>query len=603
MKVSEYLFNWLEKKEQTQIFGVIGTVAIWIFKALEENHNISAIFCNHEQAAVMAADGWGRVSKKPGIVITTNGPGVTNAISGIAQAWTDSSPLLYICGNSKCEVLNYEKKHEMRQYGAQDVPADELLMPITKGYFLVKDADEFPQILERAYRLTYSGRPGPVCIDIPLDIQNAEIKAAIDICDVDEVNTEGSEEQIKEAVTYILNTINNSCRPLVVAGQGIRSSDTVEEFNDLISALKIPVVTSRMGNDVICTDNNYFIGRPGQYGNRAAHFAIQTCDLLIVLGSRLSLNTTGYSPEKFAPKAKKVVIDIDKHELEKKEITFEKTFQCDLKDIIPVMLSECRKYCCNEKKRDYWLSVCRKWQEKYPIMLNDYIKAEPLNTYNVIKSISSLVKENSVILSDTGTCCNIVSQVWEVKTNQRLMLSGGLSCMGYWATGVGAAIANSNDTICIVGDGSLQMNIQELGTISRNKVPLKLFVINNNGYQIIKIGQENYGMNGHIAISPETGLGFVNLQKAADAYGIPYINIKSRDELYPKILEVINYKAPVICEIEVDESQITLPKLKSKANPDGTFVSPDYADIYPFLPEDELQKELLCAINGEDKNV
>lgn len=597
MKTSEFLFRFLEQKNIEQVFAVTGSVALWVFKALEENKNISAVFHDHEQAAVMAAEGWGRMVGKPGVAITTNGPGVMNALTGIAQAWTDSAPLIYICGDSKLEVLNVERTTAMRQYGAQDVPARALLEPITKKYFLLEKASNLPMILDEAYRIALEGRPGPVCINIPIDMQNADIDVEARVIPR---YYEATCRPDDAAVRDVLSWLRLAKRPLILGGQGVRLSGGVEIFQHMVHTLDIPVVTSRMGNDIILSDDPLFVGRPGNYGNRASHFALQTCDVLLVLGSRLALNTTGFDPEKFAPQAKKILVEIDPAEIGKPGIDFDIVVRADAKAFIEAVIAKVES--TPKSGRKDWIRLCSDWRRRYPVVLPEYSSAYPMSTYTAIEELSACASEYDVVLSDTGTCCNVVGQVWDVKDGQRLLISGGLSCMGFWATsiGVATAVGAEHNTICIVGDGSFQMNIQELATIAHYQVPVKLFVVNNNGYQIIRIGQKNYGMTRNIAISPETGVGLANTEKISEAYGIPYARITRAEDAHATISGVLKQQGPVICELVVEEDQVTLPKLKSKANPDGTFCSPNYEDLYPFIPQGELDCEIARAKGCEN---
>ena len=589
MRVSEYLFKTLEEEGINQVFAVIGTVSIWLFKALQNNRNIKAIFNNHEQAAAMAADGWGRIKGKPGVVITTNGPGVTNALTGIAQAWVDSAPVVFVCGNSKQQCIQVESETGMRQYGAQDVPTEALMKQNTKKFFRLEKAQHIKKVISEALYLSMEGRPGPVCIEIPLNLQNAEIMDKMENVSIEPRDQIHALSSLSKS---IIDKIQTFKRPLIIAGQGVRLSKKVEEFNCFIKNTGIPVVTSRMGNDIICSDNELFVGRPGGYGNRASHFAIQSCDLLLIMGSRLSLNTTGFEPAKFASQAYKIMIDVDPKELHKPDIKINESYCVDLNALLPLLQEDSiNKKIVNSK----WTALCRAWYSDYSVYDKKYDSEIPMNTYAAVKAVSECAKEGDVVLSDTGTCCNIVGQIWEVKNNQRLLISGGLSCMGYWATSIGCSTATDKNTICIVGDGSLQMNIQEFGTIARNNLNIKIFVVNNNGYQIIKIGEKNYGIETPIAVNPASGLGFANLENIAKAYNLPYIRITEQLEIQKNYEYIFLKKGPVICELMVGEDQITLPKLKSKANPDGSFVSPNYEDLFPFLDEEILKQELQKA--------
>ncbi len=590
MTVSEFLVSYLKQQEIDSAYAVIGSTAIWLFHALGKEKTIRTICTNHEQAAVMAADGWACLKGKPGVVFLTNGPGVTNAISGVAQAWTDSVPLIIISGESNSSVLKHEKQTGMRQYGTQSIRTDIVVSPFVKYYHILNNAADVRQVIEEAYYIAMEGRPGPVWISVPIDIQNAQVpENMVGWCPHEHQCTVEEESliQVKQALLH-------AKRPLVVAGQGIRLSQSIKQWKHFIEHYAIPVVTSRMGNDIIESNHPLFIGRPGNWGSRAAHFAIQTADVLLILGSRLSLGTTGYAPWNFAPKADKYIVDIDSTEFEKPGIAFKRCIKSDIKEFLTAMETiEIPDTMLPEREK--WCERCWEWREKYPVMLPEYRTMMPVSTYHFVERVSALSAENDVILSDTGSCCNIVSQVWNVKSGQRLRVSGGLSCMGYWATSMGMARAVElcdSRVICIVGDGSLQMNIQELGTIAHYGLPVKLMVINNNGYQIIRISQKAYAEDSFFAISPQTGVGLANTQHIARAYGIAYRKTERPREVDDAVRWALTYSGPVILEAVVAEDQVMLPRLTSKVQPDGTLKSASYEDLAPFLSENELRESL-----------
>jgi acetolactate synthase I/II/III large subunit len=589
MKVSEYVFKYFADKGIDTAFAVTGSTAMWLFDALGQTKGLCTVCTNHEQAAAMAADGWARLKNKPGLVVITNGPGVTNAISGVAQAWTDSVPMIVVSGESRLSVVEHEISANMRQYGAQDVRTDLLAKAVTKHYRFVESADSIRYYVEEAYYYAMEGRPGPVWLDVPIDLQNALVPEKLASFSVPAQNAPIRAEDVSE----VQNLLLGARKPLIVAGNGIRLAGAIEPFLRFIETYSIPVVTSRMGNDIIETSHPLFVGRPGNWGSRAAHFAIQSADVVLVLGSRLAVNTTGHSPAAFAPNAKKILVEIDPTEFEKPGIEFYKIITADIRGFLEKML-DCPENAVSAERRK-WAAKCGLWKEKYPVVTEEYHSAKPMSTYHFIDYLTGQAKENDVILSDTGSCCNIVSQVWQVKKGQRILLSGGLSCMGYWATVMGASKAaegSGSDVLCAVGDGSLQMNIQELGTISHYHMPVKLFVINNNGYQIIRISQKAYMHERYFGISPETGVGLANTEKIAEAYGIRYFRVEDPEKVTDTLREVMACEGPVICEAVVNEDQLMLPRLTSKVQPDGTLKSAAYEDLAPFLSEKELAENL-----------
>ncbi len=593
MTVSEYIVEFLKNKGIDAAFAVIGSTAMWLFNALGKEEGIRTICTNHEQAAAMAADGWACITGKPGVVFLTNGPGVTNALSGVAQAWTDSVPMIVVSGEAKTTALEHEIETDMRQYGPQSVRTDITVSPFVKEYYLVSKPQDIRKIIEQAYSVALSGRPGPVWISVPVDVQNAKVPDNM-------VGAENSAQSFtveKGIYVSIKNEILSAKRPLIIAGQGIRMSGAEQQLKTFVEKYNLPLVTSRMGNDVIETSHPMFIGRPGNWGTRAAHFAIQTADLLLVLGSRLSLNTTGHTPSDFARNAKKIIVDIDPVEFKKPGIEFD---TCVCQDVAE-FLKEIENVDATDPmlaQRKKWCNLCLDWKRKYPVVTEEYRGKMPMSTYHFMDRLSSLSAENDIILSDTGSCCNIVSQVWDVKKGQRLRVSGGLSCMGYWATSIGVARANEgqeSNVVCVVGDGSLQMNLQELGTVVHYGLPIKLIVINNNGYQIIRISQNAYQNGQLFAVSPETGVGIADTEKIAQAYGIAYRKVDSPEQVDDAIKWALASDSAVILEAVVDEDQIMLPRLTSKVQADGTLKSAKFEDLAPFLSEEELAREIRRA--------
>lgn len=593
MNVAEFIVKYLENKKIDQVFGVVGGAALWVCKALGESDEIRPMFTNHEQAATMAADGWARMTGKPGVVFSINGPGMTNTITGIAQAWVDSSPVILLCGNSNLDSIDFERENNIRQYGTQDVRTDKIMESITKKYYLVRSADEVLDILDDAYNLSLSGRPGPVCIEIPINIQSAKVKDEI-VQALFARNTEvvklREKDNGQEAFKAVLDKLLISERPLILAGQGIRLSGMVDEFRNFVEKYRIPVVNSRMGIDSINSDSKLFVGRCGNHGSRAAHFAIETCDSLLILGSRLAPNTTGYDTGKFSNQSYKILIDLDANELEKKIYINEKIC-ADLKDFIIYALEDYK--CDFSSRHEEWVDCCNDWRKKYPIMQSSYYSNEKLSTYRVVEIVSKHAKDNAIVIADTGSCCSIVAQTWFVKNKQRVFISGGLSAMGYWATSMGIAASNvKQDILCFVGDGSLQMNIHELATLVQYNLPIKLIVISNNGYQFVKMSQMGYGINPPFGTDKNAGVPIPNNEAIVKAYGIRYTYVNEPDQLENAVMNLMETREPIVLEIFVDENQEVCPRLKSRAQEDGSFISPEYSDLYPFLNSEILKKEI-----------
>lgn len=590
MNVSEYLVAFLEEKGIDHIFGVVGGASLWLCKAFGQAAKIKPVFTNHEQAAAMAADGWARITGKPGIVLTINGPGMTNAVTGIAQAWTDSSPLILITGNSNLNSVKYERENNIRQYGTQDVRTDSIMQPITKKTFLLERAEDAAECFEEAYRLAVSDRPGPVCIEIPINVQSAVVPERNTIFP--------SQDELKiepDQIGRIAEKLAKAKRPLVLAGQGVRLCGDLAGFHAFIEKFRLPVVNSRMGIDTIETENDLFVGRAGNHGSRASHFAIQTCDVLLILGCRLAPNTTGYDVSRFSPQSYKILVEIDKNELNKYQLPIDMTVHGDLRAFFSQIL-RCSSDTDTAKRED-WIRCCLSWKQKYPIINPGIERNGQISTYKTVDVVSKYAGEGDMILSDTGSCCSIVAQTWTVKKGQRVFISGGLSAMGYWATSMGVALADTTDAnvICFVGDGSLQMNIQELATLKTYGLHVKLFVISNDGYQFVRMSQGAYQIDPPFGTDVSKGVPIPNIEAVVRAYGLHYSSCDDPVKLEETVRAVLDSKEAEVCEIFVDTDQEVCPRLKSISTEDGRFISPAYENLYPFLEPSELEEEIKKA--------
>ena len=577
MTVSEYIFNFLYEKGCNTVYMVSGSSAMWLTDALCRNKNLTAICCHHEQAAAMAADGFGRVHNDvPGCCLVTIGPGATNAITGVAQAYLDSSPMFVLSGQANSRLLDYEMKTGIRQHGTQSLNLEPIVSSITKYFAAVMKPEDIRMHMEKAYYMAMNGRKGPVWLDVPVDIQNKQIPEEMAGYSIIEKKTDDIDYE------EIAQIINKAEKPLILAGFGVRSGQAVDELKELSAKMQSPVVVSRGGIDIIPSDSEWFVGRPGAYGDRASHFAVQQCDLLLILGSRLSVSTIGYYPQRLAEKAIKIMVDIDNKELAKEDVPVDYKYCIDVKKFISELLEKLPEKA--PKGRDDWKLHCQNMRSQYPNVKAEYQKEAPLNEYWVTKKLSDKVEKNANIIVDTGSVCNIVSQSWDLKEGQRYLISGGLSCMGFWATAIGAC-QKEKQLIAITGDGSAQMNIQELATLSYNKIPLKLFIYNNNGYMLIRHNQHNYMNDRFLGVGPDSGLQTPDFCKVAAAYGVKAVRIIEETELESKIEEVLNAEEPVVCEIMVQEFAPIIPRIASKVMPDGSLKSAEFDDLYPFLEQ------------------
>lgn len=583
MTTSEYIFEFLYEYGCRTVYMVSGSSAMWLTDALKRNEDLKAVCCNHEQAAAMSADGYGRVNGIPGACLVTIGPGATNAITGVAQAYLDSSPMFIISGQANSKLLKYAAETGIRQQGCQSINLEPMVRPITKYFAAVMNADDIPQIMNDAYYAAMEGRKGPVWIDVPIDIQNSQVSETyIDSADKRQfVNPVFDPSDVDK----VAGLIQNAQKPLILAGYGIRSSNAVSIMEKICTQCDIPVVTSRGGVDVIETDSPYYVGRPGSYGDRASHFAIQEADLLLILGSRLSISTIGYYPARFGKNAVKVMIDIDEKELNKEEVPIEYKIKADLSEFLKALYM---KFGDKKLSHSDWLKHCMDYRSTYPTVLADYKLEEPLNEYYVTDIISEYAPESANIVVDTGSVCNVVSQSWNIKKNQRYLISGGLSCMGFWATAMGA-YQKERTLIAISGDGSTQMNIQEFATVKYYNIPIKLFVYNNNGYMLIRHNQHNYMNDRFLGVGPDSGVQTPDFCRVADAYGLKSVRIENAAELNEKVKYVMDYPKPIVCEIICQEFAPIVPRIASRVMLDGSLKAAEFEDLFPFLDEEETE--------------
>ena len=605
MTVSEYIFKFLYEKGCTRTYMVSGSSAMWLTDALCRDEHMQAVCTHHEQAAAMAADGYARVNHAPGACLVTIGPGVTNALTGVAQAYFDSSPIFVISGQANSRLLQYAKDSGIRQNACQSMIVEPVVETVTKYCKTVMDASEIIGVMDEAYDAAMSGRRGPVWIDVPVDIQNRQIPGDVlaadgwqgdrgagaaacqsfeDVPAPAKDTSESAEYAVSQAdYDRIAELLETAERPLILAGYGVRASQAVEVLGRFAEEYHIPVVTSRGGIDVIASDHPLYIGRPGGYGDRASHFAVQECDLLFILGSRLSVSTIGYYPDRLAGNAVKVMVDIDEKELERDAVPIQYKYRADVKGFLEALMERMDAGCL-ERMADHgpWISHCQKNREKYPVVLKEYAQQKPLNSYYFTSVLSDLAPAEANIIVDTGSVYCIVSQSWKLKKGQRYIASGGFSCMGSWATVLGA-VQKGRALIALSGDGSTQMNIQELATLKYNRLPVKLFVYNNHGYMLIRHNQHNYMDDRFLGVGPDSGVETPDFCAVAGAYGVKAVRITAEDDLAAKIREVLEAEGPVVCEVMVQEFGEIIPKIASRVMPDGSLKAAEFDDLYPFL--------------------
>ncbi len=593
MKVSDYIFSELAALGIKDVFTVSGGAAMHLLDSLGTNKDMNYISTHHEQAAAMAAEGNARITGKPGVALVTSGPGGTNTLTGVCGAWIDSIPVIFLSGQVTSNTLI--EGTGLRQFGIQESDIVSMVKSVTKYAVTIKDPGQVKYHLQKAIHLATTGRPGPVWLDIPLDIQSKMITP-------NECPSFESKEQkvlkngpLKKQVGKCIELLKNSERPVLISGYGIRLSKGEKEFLQLIEKLGIPVISSWTTSDLVPSSHELYIGRSGIFGDRAGNFTVQNSDLVLSIGSRLSVPQVGYNFPLFARAAKKIIVDIDPAELKKPSLKPDLPIQADAREFMVELLAQIK----DEKPFEInsWLQRCQGWKLKYPVVLPEYKECkDAVNSFYFVQVLSEKLDEKAVIITDMGTSFTCTMQTFKTKLGQRLSTSSGHASMGFGLPGaIGACIGNNRkDTICISGDGGLQMNIQELQTMVHYNLPIKLFVLNNNGYLTIKATQQNH-FGRFVGAEKSSGVTCPDIIKIATAYGLPNTRIANTEELNLKIDSVLQTPGPMVCEIIMEENQPLIPRVSSLKKPDGTIISKPIEDLYPFLSREEFLGNMIVA--------
>lgn len=602
VKVSDYIADFLVKKGVTKVFSVVGGGAMHLNNSFGHHPGLCCLYNHHEQASAMAAEAYARINNTPAVVCVTSGPGAVNALNGVVGAYQDSIPMLVISGQAKTSLCIRTSGVNVRTIGGQEVdivPAVQQNM--VKYAEMVMDARDIRRCLEKAYKLAVSGRPGPCWIDVPIDIQGTFIETE-EMAVGDEVFDSRNPLINVKDIEIIKEKIASAKRPVLYAGNGIRLSGGKQLFDRLVRKLNIPVVTCWDSIDLINTDNELYCGRAGNMGDRAGNFAVQNSDFLLCIGTRLSVYQVGWHVEKWAREAFVAAVDIDPEELKKKTVRIDLPVCADASDFMAALLEN-----INFQKMTVhaaWCRQCLAWKNKYPVVTKaQYDEKDTTNAYVFLDSLSRMLPEKSVTVVANGSASVMGSQSYYIKPDDRFIMNCAFSSMGYaLPAAIGACIGfDKKDVICIEGDGSIMMNLQELQTVVTNNLPIKIFVINNNGYHQIRQTQANIFNNGYVGMGPESGdLGFPDFKKLADAFGIPYLPIRNNGELKSGIQQVLNYKGYILCEVFVSTTQKFEPKSATKKLDDGTLISPPLEDMAPFLSREELAENMYIPMLPEE---
>lgn len=608
MRVADFIEEFLAENGISHIFTVVGGGAMHLNDAFGHSDKIKCIYHHHEQAAAIAAEAYYRVDNRMAAVCVTSGPGATNAITGVAGAWVDSIPMLVISGQTKTELTVKRSGLCLRTLGNQEIDIIPMVEHITKYSVMIEDADDIKYTLEKALFLALEGRPGPCWLDIPLDIQGKMI-------DVDSLRgfdpgSEGYQMQYEaddEDITFIMDKISHAKRPVIYAGSAIRTSGSYEKFAELVQLLEIPVVTCWNSIDEMETESPCYAGRGGTMGDRAGNFAVQNSDLVLSLGSRLNIYQVGYDIRTWARESYCIAVDIDPEELKKPTIRVDKAICADVGSVISKMV-ECVKKGADTgaaKRGTKWIETCAAWKKRYPVVRREHYcpEQEYVNVYAFVDHLSRKLHSDAITVVANGSASVVGSQAYYIRGGQRFLMNCALSSMGYdLPAAIGACVANGNrEIICIAGDGSLQMNLQELQTIRTNQLPVKLFVINNRGYQQIRLTQSNIFGNGFVGVGEESGdLGFPACEGLAALYGFSFYRCARNEALGEIIDAALQAEGPVLCEVVVTKEQAFEPKSAARKLEDGRIVSPPLEDMAPFLPREELKENMMIECIKEE---
>ena len=589
MKLSDYVVQSLANWGVRDIFMMTGGGAMHLNDSIGAEPRIRYICNHHEQAAAMAAEGYARITGQPGVINVTTGPGGINALNGVFGAWTDSIPMLILSGQVKRQTcMATAGTQGLRQLGDQEVDIVSMVKGITKYAVLVDDPASIRYHLERAWHLAKSARPGPCWIDIPIDVQAAQIDES-DLRAYHPAQDDAfwDAEMERRQCQEIVRRIQEAKRPVLLAGSGVRLAGALEEFEQTIRRLRIPVATA-WTHDLIDGDDELYCGRPGTIGDRAGNFAVQNADLVLVLGSRLNLRQVSYNWESFARNAFKIQVDADPAELDKPLVKPDLAVTAELKGFLRTLLETLDEQ-SYEPRHQEWIEWCRQRVAQYPVVQERQRQpGPPLNPYYFMEMLSAMLAPDDVVVCGNATACILPYQVMKIRKGQRLISNSGAASMGYdLPAAIGAAVARGGPrVICLAGDGSLQLNIQELQTVAHHRLPVKIIVLNNGGYLSIRSTQKNF-FGRVMGESPSSGVSFPDFVKVGEAYGIASVKVDRAAEM-DVVRAALDASGPALIEVMLDPEQEFEPRSRSKVLPDGTIVSPPLEDMYPFLSPEEL---------------
>lgn len=598
IKVSDFIANFLAQHNDTAktVFLVSGGGNMHIIDGIGKHPGLTYVCNHHEQACAIAAEGYARVSNKIGIAVVTTGPGGTNALTGVMGGWVDSIPMLIISGQVKLETtIASQPDLNLRQIGDQEINIVDVARPITKYAVMVTDKNSIRRHLEEAVYWAKNGRPGPVWIDVPLDVQGA----IVDEEDLERF-TPPQAPVFDCRIDTVMNALKTAQRPVIIAGNGIALSGGVEIFRKLATVLQIPVIGTFARYDIVKDDDPFYFGRSGSLGHRAGNFIVQNSDLILAIGARLNIRVVSYNWEFFGREAQKIVVDIDPNELKKHTVSIDIPIEADAK----VFCEELLKSVTVEKLPEYspWIERCERYRNDFPTITPERKSVtSEVDSYNFYDVFSNVSRDDDIFVFGNGTACVASYQSLRLRHNQKVVVNSGCASMGYdLPAAIGACYANGKrDVICVTGDGSLQMNIQELQTIVHHQLPIKLFVLNNDGYISIRNTQGGFFKGHYVGSTHESGVSCPDTLKIAQAYGLPAYRIDNQINLAEKICKILAVKGPVVCEVILSPTEKMEPKLSSEAKPDGRMVSKPLEDMFPFLDRETFRSNMIVKTIDE----
>ena len=597
LRVSEYIANRCVEFGLEQVFMVTGGGAMYLNDALGGTPGLKVLFNHHEQAAAMAAEGYARIKGKPAIVNVTSGPGGINAMNGVFGAYTDSVPMIVISGQVRYDTTAHSTGVPFRQLGDQEFPGTITCAATMSKYAqLIIEPPSIRYHLEKALHMATTGRPGPVWLDVPVNVQGAMVDPDT-MPGYDPNEDQESHPAIPESLLdQVVALLRGAKRPVLMLGSGVRLAGAYPDLMRLLDRLRIPVVLGFNAHDLLGDDHPLNCGSPGSIGNRPGNFTVQSADVLLTVGTRLNIRQISYNWKSFARNAKKIIVDIDPLEFKKPTVQADLAVLADAKDFLRGLTDHLTREPTIESPE--WLAWCQARKAKYPTVLPEYwTRNTPVNPYAFTELLGRALPANAVIGTGNATVCICTFQALKIKAGQRLFSNSGSASMGYdlpAAIGAACAAIPGQMVVCLAGDGSIQMNLQELQTIVSNQLPVKIFLYNNNGYLSIKLTQTNHFNRHFVGSGPTSGVSFPEMQRLAAAFGLPYLRIESLDNAAAVLAQALAMPGPVICEIMLDADQPFAPRISSRRLEDGSMISTPLEDMFPFLDREELARNMIA---------